>query len=75
MNTVRLPGWSNPVHRAADWLRDHHNIPDYQSLEKEFAEYFNCRIIRNDEWNQVDNRAVFVEFDEAGAAMFLLRWA
>lgn len=73
--TVRLPGWSDPVIRAAEWLRAHHSIPDYESLEREFACYFRCRVVTNDGWNRVDHCAVFVEFDEAEAAMFLLRWS
>lgn len=75
MKTVRLPGWSDPAIRAADWLRDHLDIPNYESLESEFAEYFHCRVVKNDEWNCVDDCAVFLEFDEAEAAMFLLRWS
>lgn len=76
MNTVRLPGWSDPVTRAAKWLRDHLSIPDYESLDREFSEYFRCRLVKNDQWNGYDDCAIFVEFDsEPEATVFLLRWS
>jgi hypothetical protein len=73
---VRLPGWSDPVQRAGRWLRSQLNIADYESCESEFAEYFRCRVVPNEDWNHRDHRAVFVEFDsEPEATLFLLRWA
>ena len=75
-STVRLPGWSDSVIRAAEWLRKHQNIPDYETLEREFAEYFRCRVVTNDGWNRVDHCAVFVEFDsESAVTMFVLKWS
>ena len=76
MTTVRLPGWSEPVIRAAEWLRDHHGIPDYESIDQEFAEYFRCRVVKGlPGWPEHTNSPVYAEFDEAEAAMFLLRWS
>lgn len=68
MKKVKIPGWEKPAINAARWLRQHRNIPEYEVLEDAFAEYFNCRIIR-------EPLEVYAEFDEADATMFLLRWS
>jgi hypothetical protein len=73
---VKIPGWEKPAVNAARWLRQHKNIPEYEVLEDAFAEYFNCRIIREplDGWDYACVE-VYAEFDEDEATMFLLRWA
>lgn len=79
MNRVRLPGWSGPVLKAAIWLRKHKNIPDYESVEQAFAEYFNCNIIRireaDPDYLSKGIAYVYAEFDARDATMFILRWS
>ena len=43
---VCLPAHEGPVQNAAQWLRQQLNIPHYENMEKEFEEYFRCRVVR-----------------------------
>lgn len=74
MNKVRLPAWNGPVLKAAIWLRRHMNIPHYQSIDREFAEYFGCRMIKDCD-GDYRRPTIYAEFDEAGATLFALRWS
>jgi hypothetical protein len=76
-STVRLPAQSQPVLRAAIWLREHLARPDYESIDDDFAEYFGCRVVREPlggwDYACLD---VYAEFDnESAATMFVLKWS
>lgn len=75
MNKVRLPGWEGPVLNAAVWLREHLDMPKYETLEPVFAEYFNCAVIRDYDPNNHNIYKVYAEFDEKAATLFILRWS
>ena len=60
---------------AAVWLREHLDMPKYETLEPVFAEYFNCQIVREDDPHQRHIFKVYAEFDESEATWFLLRWS
>ena len=74
MNRVRLPGWEGPVLNAAVWLREHLDMPKYETLEPAFAEYFNCQIVREDDPVHQHIFKVYAEFDESAATLFILQW-
>lgn len=74
MTTVRLTAQEGPVLNAAEWLRQHLAIPDYNSADTEFEQYFGCRVVRAPPDDFVFGE-VYAEFDEQTAALFLLRWS
>lgn len=74
MTAVRLPAQSQPVLRATVWLREHLARPDYESIDDDFAEYFGCRVVQGLPERSHTNMT-YVEFNEAAATMFLLRWS
>jgi len=43
---VCLPADQGPVYKAAVWLRKHLDIPAYETMESQFEEYFNCKVVR-----------------------------
>lgn len=74
MTTVRIKTDQDAVLNAAEWLRQHLNTPDYDSVDTEFEQYFGCRVVRAPP-NDFVFGEVYVEFDEQTAALFLLRWS
>jgi hypothetical protein len=77
MSKVKLPGWEGPVLNAASWLREHHNIPEYLSIEECFCQHFGCEIekVMMDEPYQEFTSETYVVFDEKAAALFMLKWS
>ena len=73
MNKVRLPGWSQPVLNAVQWLREQENIPEWEDIEPRFCEYFDCEIEKVGTLGRSER--VYAVFDEPAAAVFLLRWS
>ena len=72
---VCLPAHKGPVLNAAQWLRQHLDIPDYETMESQFEEYFNCKVVRIPPHDLVYGR-IFAVFDcEQDATMFVLRWS
>ena len=72
---VCLPAHKGPVLNAAQWLRQHLDIPDYETVESQFEEYFRCRVVREPPHDLVYGR-IFAVFDcEQDATMFVLRWS
>lgn len=74
MNRVRLPGWEGPVLNAAVWLRQHLDMPKYETLEPAFSKYFNCVVIQEFDPDNRNIFKVYVEFDEPAATLFILQW-
>ena len=72
---VCLPADQGAVMNAAVWLRQHLNIPAYETMESHFEEYFKCRVVREPPHDLVYGQ-IFAVFDcEQDATMFILRWA
>lgn len=74
MSLVRIRTDQDAVLNAAEWLRQHLNTPDYESIDHEFEQHFGCRIRRAPPDDFVFGE-VYAEFDEQTAALFLLRWS
>ena len=74
MKTVRLTAQEGSVLNAAVWLREHLAVPDYDSVDTEFEQYFGCRVVREPPDDRVYGK-IYVEFDEQSAALFVLRWS
>lgn len=76
LKLVYIPGWEGAVVNAVRWLRDHKNIPEYQTVDEEFAEYFGCKIVSEMMDPPYDNIVgrVYAVFTERDAVAFLLRW-
>ena len=73
--SVCLPADQGPVLNAAQWLRQHLNIPDYETMESQFEEYFNCKVVREPPHDLVYGRVYAVFDSEQYANWFILRWA
>lgn len=75
MKTVRLPAQdrNGAVYKAAQWLRQYLNTPDYESIDSQFERHFQCRIVR-DPPNDFVFGKMYAEFEESEAVTFLLRW-
>lgn len=72
---VCLPAYKGPVLNAAQWLRQHLNIPEYETMERQFEEYFRCRVVREPPHDLVYGK-IFAVFDcEKDANWFILRWS
>lgn len=74
MRKVRLPGWEKPVLNAVQWLRQQENIPDYESVEQRFCEYFGCEV-EHEPTDSIHITRVYAVFTEKEATAFLLRWS
>lgn len=74
MTTVRLKADQGAVLNAAEWLRQHLNTPDYNSVDTEFEQHFGCKIRREPPDDFVYGK-IYAEFDEQAAVAFLLRWS
>ena len=72
---VCLPAHKGPVLNAAQWLRQHLDIPDYETVESQFEEYFRCRVVREPPHDLVYGRIFAVFEHEQDATMFILRWS
>lgn len=74
---VYIPGWGDAVVNAVRWLRDHKNIPEYQTVDEEFAAYFGCKVVAEMMDPPYDNypARVYAVFTKQDAVAFLLRWA
>jgi hypothetical protein len=67
---ITIRGNSRCIFKAASWLRKRSSTPPGERLDDEFAQYFNCRVVRN---SLLD---FHIEFDnDAEATMFSLRWS
>jgi len=67
---IIINGISPCIYKAAGWLRKRASTPPGERLDDEFAQYFNCRVVRN------DVLSFHIEFDDdAAATMFKLRWS
>jgi hypothetical protein len=74
---VYIPGWGQPVINAVEWLRKYKNITDYETIEEQFTEYFNCEIYRemmDPPFERIPAR-VYAVFTERNAVEFLLKWS
>ncbi len=72
---VCLPAYRGPVLNAAQWLRQHLDIPKYENMEPQFEEYFNCKVVRDPAHDLVYGK-IFAVFDcEQDATMFILKWS
>ena len=72
---VCLPADRGPVLNAAQWLRQHLDIPDYETMEPQFEEYFNCKVVRIPPHDLVYGQ-IFAVFDsEQDASWFILKWS
>jgi hypothetical protein len=72
---VCLPADWGPVQKAAVWLREHLDIPDYETIESQFEEYFNCKVIRDPPHDVVYGKIYAVFECEQDANWFILRWS
>lgn len=72
---VRLPGWEYPAVNAAQWLREHLSIPEYEMLEKQFCDYFNCKLHKEYDQDYPIPKTYIEFFNEKDAIMIALRWA
>ncbi len=71
---VCLSADRGPVYKAAVWLRKHLDIPDYETMDSQFEEYFNCKVVRIPPHDLVYGQ-IFAVFDsEKDAMLFILRW-
>ena len=73
--SVCLPADQGAVLNAAQWLRQHLDIPEYETMEKHFAEYFGCKVVREPPHDLVYGRIFAVFEHEQDATMFILRWS
>jgi hypothetical protein len=74
--TVTLPAWHPAVIKAACWLRQHLNSSMWDTIDKEFEEYFNCKIIRGERiTTDGSNTTVCIEFAAPEHTAFMLRWS
>jgi len=72
---VCLPAHKGPVLNAAIWLRQHLDIPEYETMERQFEEYFRCRVVREPPHDLVYGK-IFAVFDcDRDANWFILRWS
>ena len=72
--SVCLPADQGAVLNAAQWLRQHLDIPDYETMDSQFEEYFNCKVVRIPPHDLVYGQ-IFAVFDsEKDAMLFILRW-
>ena len=72
---VRLSADRGPVYKAAVWLRKHLDIPDYETMEPQLEEYFNCKVVREPPHDLVYGK-IFAVFDsEQDAAWFIMKWS
>ena len=74
VKTVRLAADIGPVENAAQWLREHLAVSDYEIIEPQFEQHFGCRVVRDPADDFVYGR-IYVEFDEQAAVEFILRWS
>jgi hypothetical protein len=74
MTTARLKADQGAVLNATQWLRQHLNTPDYDSVDTEFEQHFGCKIRRVSPDDFVYGK-IYAEFEESEAVAFLLRWA
>lgn len=72
---VCLPANTGPVLNAAQWLRQHLNIPEYETMESQFEEYFNCKVVREPPHDLVYGRVYAVFEHGEDVTMFILRWS
>ena len=72
---VCLPADQVPVQNAAQWLRQHLNIPDYETMEPQFEEYFNCKVVRDPPHDLVYGKIYAVFDSEQDAAWFIMKWS
>ena len=72
---VCLPADQGPVLNAAVWLREHLDIPAYETMESQFEEYFRCRVVREPPHDLVYGRVYAVFDSEQDTNWFILRWA
>ena len=72
---VCLPADQGPVLNAAQWLRQHLDIPDYETMESQFEEYFNCKVVREPPHDLVYGRVYAVFDSEQDAAWFIMKWS
>jgi len=72
---VCLPVDRGPVLKAATWLRQHLDIPDYETMESEFEEYFRCRVVREPAHDFVYGRIYAVFDSEQDASWFIMKWS
>ena len=72
---VRLSADRGPVYKAAVWLRKHLDIPDYETMELQFEEYFACKVVREPPHDLVYGRVYAVFDSEQDAAWFIMKWS
>ena len=73
--SVCLPAYRGTVLNAAQWLRQHLDIPDYETMESQFEEYFNCKVVREPPHDLVYGRVYAVFDSEQDAAWFIMKWS
>jgi hypothetical protein len=67
---IAINGNASCIFKAASWLRKRSTVPHCEVLDDEFAQYFNCRVVR------IDGLSFHIEFDnDTEATMFRLKWA
>lgn len=74
MKTVRIAAHEGSVENAAQWLRHHLAVSDYEIIEPQFEQHFGCRVVR-DPFDDFVYGRIYVEFDEQAAVEFILRWS
>ena len=72
---VCLPADRGPVLNAAQWLRQHLDIPKYENMESQFEEYFNCKVVRDPAHDLVHGRIYAVFDSEQDASWFIMKWS
>lgn len=72
---VCLSADRGPVYNAATWLREHLDIPDYETMESQFEEYFNCKVVREPPHDLVHGRIYAVFDSEQDTSWFILKWS
>ena len=73
--SVCLPADQGPVLNAAQWLRQHLDIPDYETMDPQFEEYFNCKVVREPPHDLVHGKIYAVFDSEQDAAWFIMKWS
>lgn len=72
---VCLPADQGAVLNAAVWLREHLDIPAYETMESHFEKYFKCKVVREPPHDLVYGKIFAVFEHEEDATMFILRWS
>jgi hypothetical protein len=76
VNKELILAWSPAAIRAAEWIRQHTSKPLWESIDTEFEEHFQCKLIQQSNGIGLCPESVlYLEFEPEQATLFLLRWS